>query len=119
MGNSHTLNDNVLSNNLCKEHTSGIITHQLSDYVMTFSIVEGNIMNIKGPIKYVEIQYINSESIINFKNSVGNSDLFSQFDLSVVANLNDNYNILSLILEQTISKKIKDLIDVSIALNSG
>ena len=43
---------------------------------MTFSIVEGNIKNIKKPIKYVEVQNINSASIINFKNSVGSSDLF-------------------------------------------
>ena len=41
-GNSHTLIDNVLTNNLCKQHTSGILTHQISDHFMTFSIVEGN-----------------------------------------------------------------------------
>ena len=45
--NSYTLIDNVLTNNLCKRHTSGIITHQISDHVMTFSIVEGNSKNIK------------------------------------------------------------------------
>ena len=80
---------------------------------MTFSIVEGNIKNIKEPIKYVEVQNINSASIINFKNSVGNSDLFSQFDLSLDANPNDNYNILSSILQQAknrhIPKKIQRL----------
>ena len=42
---------------------------------MTFSIVEGNIKNTKEPIKYVEVQNINSAAIINFKNSVGSSDL--------------------------------------------
>ena len=99
-GSSHTLIDNVLTNNLCKQHTFGILTHQISDYFMTFSIVEGNIKNIKEPIKYVEVQNINSASIINFKNSVGNSDLFSQFDLSLYANPNDNYNILSSILHK-------------------
>ena len=80
---------------------------------MTFSMVEGNIKNIKEPIKYVEVQNINSASIIYFKNSVGNSDLFSQFDLSLDANPNDNYNILSTILEQAknrhIPKKIQRL----------
>ena len=80
---------------------------------MTFSIVEGNIKNIKEPVKYIEVQNINSASIINFKNSVGNSNLFSQFDLSLAANPNDNYNILSSILEQAknehIPKKIQRL----------
>ena len=112
-GNSHTLIDNVLTNNLCKQHTSGILTHQISDHFMTFSIVEGNIKNIKEPIKYVEVQNINSASITNFKNSVGNSELFSQFDLNLDANPNDNYNILSTILEQAknrhIPKKIQRL----------
>ena len=70
----------MLTHNLCKQHTSGIITHQISDHFMTFIIVEGNIKNIKKPIKYVEVQNVNSASIINFKNSVGNSDLFPQLD---------------------------------------
>ena len=73
---------------------------------MTFCIVEGNIKNIKKLIKYVEVQNINSASIINFKNSVGNSDLFSQFDLSLDANPNDNYNILSSILQQAKNRHI-------------
>ena len=90
---------------------------------MTFSIVEGNIKNIKEPIKYVEVQNLNSASILKFKNSVGNSDLFSQFDLSLDANPNDNYNILSQSWSKqkigTFLKKFKDLIDVSISLNPG
>ena len=28
VGNSHTLIDNVFTNNLCKQHTSGILTHR-------------------------------------------------------------------------------------------
>ena len=86
--------------------TSGILTHQISDHFMSFSIVEGNIKNIKEPVKYIEVQNINSASIINFKNSVGNSNLFSQFDLSLDANPNDNYNIRSSILEQAKNKHI-------------
>ena len=73
---------------------------------MSFSFVEGNIKNIKEPVKYIEVQNINSASIINFKNSVSNSNLFSQFDLSLDANPNDNYNILSSILEQAKDKHI-------------
>ena len=73
---------------------------------MTFSIVEGNIKNIKEPVKYIEVQNINSASIINFKNSVGNSNLFSQLDLSLDVNPNDDYNILSSILEQAKNKHI-------------
>ena len=99
-GSSHKLIDNVFTNNLCKRHTSGILTHQISDHFMTFSIVEGNIKQIKDPVKYVEVQNINPASINNFKNSIATSDLLSQLDLNVNANPNVNYNLLSSVLEQ-------------------
>ena len=66
---------------------------------MTFNIVEGKIKNANEPIKYVEVQNINSAAIVNFKNSIGSSDLLLQFDLSLDTNPNDNYNILSSTLE--------------------
>ena len=110
-GSSHKLIDNVFTNNLCKRHTSGILTHQISDHFMTFSIVEGNIKQIKNPVKYVEVQNINPASINNFKNSIATSDLLSQLDLNVNANPNVNYNLLSSVLEQAkirhIAKKIQ------------
>ena len=68
---------------------------------MTFSIVEGNIKQIKDPFKYVEVQNINPASINNFKNSIATLDLLSQLDLNVRANHNVNYNLLSSVLEQT------------------
>ena len=78
---------------------------------MTFSIVEGNIKQIKDPVKYVEVQNINPASINNFKYSIATSDLLSQLDLNVNANPNVNYNLLSSVLEQAkirhIPKKIQ------------
>ena len=78
---------------------------------MTFSIVEGNIKQIKDPVKYVEVQNINPASINNFKNSIAASDLLLQLDLNVNANPNVNYNLLSSVLEQAkirhIPKKIQ------------
>ena len=70
VGNSHTLIDNVFTNNLCKQHTSGILTHQISDHFITFSIVDGNIKHKNDHIKYVEVQNISSASIANFKNAI-------------------------------------------------
>ena len=97
VGNSHTLIDNVFANNLCKRHTSGILTHQISDHFIIFSIVNGNIKN--DHIKYVEVQNISSASIANFKNAFGKSDLFSQLDLNHNADPNVDYNILFSSLE--------------------
>ena len=108
---------------MCKRHTSGILTHQISDHIVTFSIVEGNIKQIKDPVKYVEVQNINPASINNFKNLIETSDLLLQLDLHVNANPNVNYNLLSSVLEQAkirhIPKKFNVLIVVSIVLNHG
>ena len=83
VGNSHTLIDNVFTNNLCNRHTSGTLTHQISDYFITFSIVEGNIKHKNDHIKYVEVQNISSASIANFKNAIAKSDLLSQLRIRI------------------------------------
>ena len=110
--------DNVFTNNLCKRHTSGILTHQISDHFITFSIVERNIKHKNDHIKYVEVQNISSSSIANFMNAITKSDVLSQLDLNHNADPNDNYNILSSSLgnvkNKHIPKKLKRLIAVSI-----
>ena len=105
-GNSHTLIDNVFTNNLCKRHTSGILTHQISDHFITFSIVDGNIKHKNDHIKYVEVQNISSSSIANFKNAIAKSDLLSHLDLNHNAEPNQNYNILSSSLGNAKNKHI-------------
>ena len=77
---------------------------------MTFNIVEGNIKQIKDPVKYVEVQNINPASINNFKNSIATSDLLSQLDINVNANPNVNYNLLSSVLEQAKIRHIPKII---------
>ena len=95
--------DNVFTNNLCKQHTSGILTHQISDHFITFSIVDGNIKHKNDHIKYVEVQNISLASIANFKNAIAKSDLLSQLDLNHNAT---SCNILSFSLENAKNKPI-------------
>ena len=47
--------------------------------------------------KYVGVQNISSASMANFKNVIGRSDLLSQLDLNHNADLNDNYNMCSIL----------------------
>ena len=70
--------DNIFSNSLCKPHTSGILTHYISDHFM----------------KYIEVEHVNQKSIANFKNFVAKSELISQLDNNPYADPNHNYNIL-------------------------
>ena len=65
--NSHSLIDNIFSNNLCKSHTSGILTHHISDYLMNFCIVESKTKKKPIPNKYIEVENVNPKSIANLK----------------------------------------------------
>ena len=94
--NTHTLIDNVLTNNICKPHISGIIPYHVSDHFMSFCIiVKGIVKRVKGTPKYIEVENITSLSISNFKGAIGNSDILSKFELDPQADPNINYNMLS------------------------
>ena len=86
--NTHTLIDNVLTNNICKPHISGILTYHVSDHFMSFCIVEGKVKRVKDTPKYIEVENITPLSISNFKGAIGNSDILSKFDLDPQADPN-------------------------------
>ena len=104
--NTHTLIDNVFTNNICKPHISGILTHHVSDHFMSFCIVEGKIKRTRDTPKYIEVENITPLSILNFKTAIGNTDLLSQFDLNPQADPNFNYNLLSSTIDQAKAKHI-------------
>ena len=93
--NSHSLIDNILSNTICKPHTSGIFTHHISDHFMNFCIIEDRRPNNVNKTTHVEFEQINARSIANFKNSISNAVIISKLDIGHSANPNVNYNILS------------------------
>ena len=68
--NSHSLIDNIFSNNLCKLHTSGILTHHIFDHFMNFCIVESKTKKKPIPNNYIEVKNVNPESIANFKETL-------------------------------------------------
>ena len=90
--NTHTLIDIVFTNNICKPHISGILTHHVSDQFMSFCIVEGKVRRTKDTPKYIEVENITPSSLLNFKTAIGNTDLLSQFDLNPLVDPNFNYN---------------------------
>ena len=111
--NSHSLIDNIFSNNLCKPHISGILTHHISGHFMNFCIVENK--DKKKPIstKYIGVENVNPTSVANFKNCVAKSELIFQLDNNPYADPNHNYSILSSVIEKAkdvhIPKKIKKI----------
>ena len=105
-GNTHTLIDNVFTNNIGKPYISGILTHHVSDHFMSFCVVEGKVKRTKDTPKYIEVENITPLSISNFKAEIGSSDLLSQFDLNPLADPNINYNLLSSTIDQAKTKHI-------------
>ena len=104
--NTHTLIDNVFTNNICKPHISGILTHHVSDHFMSFCIVEGKVRRTKDTPKYIEVENITPSSLLNFETAIGNTDLLSQFDLNPLADPNFNYNFLSSAIDHAKTKHI-------------
>ena len=105
-GNTHTLIDNVFTNNIGKPHISGILTHYVSDHFMPFCVVEGKVKRTKGTPKHIEVENITPLSISNFKAEIGNTDLLSQFDLNPLADPNINHNLLSSTIYEAKTKHI-------------
>ena len=93
--NSHSLIDNILSNNVSTPHTSGIVTHHISDHSMNFCIIEGRRPKNVNRTTDVDFEQINAPSIANFKNSSSNADIISKLAIGSSANPNVKFNILS------------------------
>ena len=104
--NSHSLIDNTFTNNLCKPHTSGILTHHVSDHFMHFSIVEDSEVHSINHTMYIETETISLKSIATFKSSINKANLITQFDLNPLGDPNVNYNILAHALSEAKQKHI-------------
>jgi len=92
---SSTLIDNIFTNNLCKKHTSGIITTPISDHLMNFCILECNALHPSPKIKFVEIEKINHNSINDFKNSIKKANIIEKINIEPLSDPNNNYNIFA------------------------
>ena len=64
--NSHSLIDNNFSNNLCKPHISGILTHHILITLWIFALLEVKPRKKPIPTKYIEVENVNPKSVANF-----------------------------------------------------
>ena len=103
---SHSLIDNILTNNLCTPHTSGIITSPISDHLLNFCILEAKSTYIANKTKFVEVETINSTTMENFRKSVDNAHILTKLNTDPNADPNANYNVLSNILAESKCKHI-------------
>ena len=83
-----TLIDNVYTNVLDKNYTSGILIRPISDHQMYFCIMNENFRKSASQKKFIELEVFNDESIEKFQNEIANLEMHNQLD----ANINKNRN---------------------------
>ena len=90
-----SLIDNIYTNTIDKDHTSGILIRPISDHQMYFSIMNENVTTTKSIQKYIEIEVCSQENMDRFKIEVANTDLYNKLNQDLNTDRNYNYDILS------------------------
>lgn len=103
---SFSLIDNIFTNNITKTHTSGVLIHQVSDHLLNFTILEDDITHKFNQTRFIEVEQLNPQSLINFKISIAKENIINKIDTSPLANPSRNYNILSTILTSSKHKHL-------------
>ena len=95
-----TLIDNVFSNVIDKDHTCGILVRPISDHQMYFCILNENYIKPITRRKFVEIKESSQEALARFKTEIANSEIYDKLRKDLSTDPNDNYKILSEVLEK-------------------
>ena len=92
-----SLIDNIYTNTIDKDHTSGILIRPISDQQLYFSIMNENVTTStsKSIQKYIEIEVCSQENMDRFKIEVANTDLYNKLNQDLNTDPNYSYNILS------------------------
>ena len=99
-----TLFDNIYTNALDKNHTSGILIRPISDHQMCFSIINLTCNKSINATKFIEVEVCNQESINKFVK--GDANIFNKLQKNLNTNQNHNYEILS---KHLLSAKLKHI----------
>ena len=95
-----TLIDNVFSNVIDKDHTCGILVRPISDHQMYFCILNENYILPITRRKFVEIEESSQEAHARIKTEIANSEIYDKLRKDLSTDPNDNYKILSEVLEK-------------------
>ena len=95
-----TLVDNVFSNIIDKDHTCRILVRPTSDHQMYFCILNENYIKPIIKQKFVEIEESSQEALARFKTKIANSEIYEKLQKDLSTDPNDNYKILTEVLEK-------------------
>ena len=102
-----TLIDNVYTNVIEKEHTSGILVRPISDHQMYFCMMNKNYIKPKTKQKYVEIKVCNQESLEKFETEIAHAEIYTKLKKDLTDDPNTNHEMLEMAKNKHIPKKVK------------
>ena len=70
-----TLIDNIYTNVLDKNHTSGILVRLISDHQMYFCIMNENFVKSESAQKYIEVELCNQDNLEKFIKEVSDANI--------------------------------------------
>ena len=108
-----TLIDNIYTNSVDKNCTSGILIRPISDHQMYFCMINSNIYNSDQSKKLLEMEVCDHESIQRFVTEISNANIYDKLQKNWNTNPNYNYKILLKHLLNAFLKKLKTLITPS------
>ena len=92
---SITLIDNILTNNIDCTHTSGVLTKNISDHQICFTIINDRRRPQNDTTeRLIEIEKSDPESFENFQNSLVQSNICATLNSDLHGDPNENCNIL-------------------------
>ena len=92
-GGLSSIYQNIYTNTIAKDHTSGILIRPISDHQMYFSIMNENVTTTKSIQKYIEIEVCSQENMDRFKIEVANTDLYNKLNQDLSTAPDYNYGI--------------------------
>ena len=102
-------NGTLIDNIFCKllpctqEHCSGILIKKLSDHLPCFMLINSQTRK-RPPPKYMTIKKLTQHALLNIQNDLVEKNIYDKLDKSLMADVNQNYNIMHQEIYDTIEK---------------
>ena len=101
-----TLIDNIYTNSVDKNCTSGILIRPISDHQMYFCMINSNFGYSDQAKKLIEVEVCDHESIQRLITEISNDNIYNKLQKNLNTNPNYNYEIL---LKHLLNAKLKHI----------
>ena len=103
---AHSLTTSYKISQRLLKTTAGIILSRISDHLPYFVSLDYVSIKLKNITKLIQVKQQNASNLNNFKAELSRTDLLTNFDLSIDADPNRNYDILEHTITSAINKHL-------------